>query len=57
MSGGCAKVPDSGVIALGYPVGIPVAVVGAKPPETVVEVGSTRIVVGIHDSELVVLPS
>jgi len=57
VSGGCAKVPDSGVIALGYPVGIPVAVVGAKPPETVVEVGSTRIVVGIHDSELVVLPS
>jgi hypothetical protein len=34
-----------------------VAVVGASPPETVVEVGSTRIVVGSHDSEFVVLPS
>jgi hypothetical protein len=36
---------------------MPVAVVGANPPETVVEVGSTRIVVGSHDSEFVVLPS
>lgn len=46
----------SGVMALGRAVGIPVAVVGAKPPPTVVEVGSTRMVVGSHEFELVTVP-
>ncbi len=41
-----------GVMALGSALGIPVALVGAKPPVAVVGVGSTIIVVGSHVDEL-----
>jgi len=45
-------------MALGSSVGIPVAVVGAKPPETVVDdVLSRRTVEGSHDCELVTVRS
>lgn len=39
-------------MALGYPVGMPVAVVGASPSAEV-ELGSTMMVVGNHGCELV----
>ena len=53
VSSGCGAA-DGGLMALGSSVGIPVAVVGAKPAATVADdVLSRSTVVGSHDCELV----